>query len=164
MRKNKSLLLNIVTVVMIVVAFVIGFRIYQTSKEKPLVNSTPATSSNQTMSAEEKVLVTPPQTATEQEKKDYEQLVISLAKDAPIVDIANCIADPVVWRIKDKQAFTMKNSGDKEHRIIFYNQEAVVIPPKKEQEVEVNFQYGYGVYAYGCDNSPNPVGILLVTE
>lgn len=161
---TQDRVLNILTLVLLVIAFVVGYKIYQTSSTSTPEDFTSpnAQVQNNSDAPVDDVLVTPLRTDSDDRKKQYEELVRSKAEDADIIQIKDCKPEPLVTKVADKAPVTIRNNSTKDHIFTSYDGKESTLPAGKETKLDLTFGFGPGVYAYGCDKSAGPVGILLV--
>lgn len=113
--------------------------------------------------AEHAALRTPPEGASEEEKRQHFDAVVPLATRAQFLDITRCLGDPIVFEVFEGETFMVRNNDDADHTIQISRDTRFVIPAGGELGVNAEFGFGPGVYGYGCDNSAGAAGIFLVT-
>ena len=174
--------LKIIVAVLAVGAIVLGYLIY-TRDYKPLVGTTPQIPSSNApqtpsqgvnapiaasyeMTAEEKrALIPPAQNATPAEQQAFFDLVTSVAKQAPSLELgASCSVRPVVLSLKKGQSLKIKNNAAIEQAISFNRDTVYTVPPASTKEFPIAFAKNGGIYGYGCGASTGASGMLLVTE
>jgi len=187
MGNNKLLIILIVTFILI--AVILSFAIYKqrsyetddilfqrrflsdTSPDSIADNSpkpTPTQSGDNLdeLSIEELeslVLDPPEKYASNEEKERHFSIVQRIAKSAEYLDITKCnVASPVVFKVKDGEAFIVKNDSSVEHTISIHDNQIFSIAAHSTKSIQPDFKIGAGVYGYGCDSSPREVGMLLV--
>jgi len=172
---------NALIVVLMLIAFVLGYLIYKqkagtdtnTATESKVVGSKVQTSKRegenmrptpQGLTDEEKQALNPPErNATNEEKSQHYNIVANLAEEADFLDINKCEkADPMVMSLKLKQDFKITNDDSVEHTLIIDEKTRYTIPPGKTITANANFQYGRGAYGYTCDKLGGVVGFFLV--
>jgi len=108
------------------------------------------------------LLDTPPQNASEEEKKKHFLKVIEKAKDAVSVDISGCKANPVAMFVQDKRPVTIVNKDDSPHEISFNKNTQYIVPAKSSESYLIPFTQGSGVYGFGCDQQGTTAGLFVV--
>jgi plastocyanin len=166
----KTKIINILPVVLLLLAFFVGYKLYNKSNslallnDKSVVDATPKPRDLSQLSDEDLVLVTPLADASEDEKKKYEELVRRLSKESEEISLHNCKSTPVVSAVRAKKILKFKNTDASDHTLIFYNDKTLVVKKNSSAEITLDYGQGHGVYAYGCDESIQPTGILYVVE
>lgn len=164
-------------VILVVIAGVLGYLIYQKSislpKKEP-AQSQPAANNSQaksersdaaTLTDEEKEVLNPPsQGANEAEMKKHFELVQKLAKEPDFLEVAKCEVRPVVTRLRNSKTFQVRNQDSIDHTIVVDKDHTYSISAGSTQTIPVDFGHGAGVYGFGCDDSTSAVGMLFVTE
>lgn len=130
--------------------------------ERPVA---PLTAQGKDLSADEKALLrTPQKGATEAEKAAHFAVVNRLARTAEFLDLSACFGNPLSFRVVEGATFTVKNNAAVAHTLQISPKYIYTIPAKGERKLVAKFGFGPGVYGYGCDDSPDARGILLVTK
>jgi len=174
--------LKIIVAVLAVGAIVLGYLIYARDY-KPLAGPTPQTpavntpqapsgemkapaGSSYEMTAEEKKALTPPaQNATPAEQKAFFDTVVSVAKQAPALELgASCSVRPVVLSLKKGAPLKIKNNASVEQSVAFNRDAVFSVPAGETKEFKLSFVQNGGIYGYGCGASTGASGMLFVTE
>ena len=177
---------NLIIVVLIVIAVILGFLIFQrvgdqttvdtsdvsnTSSEENVANDQSQETGDfvdtrdlSSLSSDEKAVLKVPSNGTDEERQGHFNLAVSLAKDTSSVDIAGCVGDPVVARVSSSNQLFVTNSDSLEHTIIFDQDNSFIVPAGGQVSIESVFSKGAGLYGYGCNNNPGVTGLFLVTE
>ena len=118
------------------------------------------------LTAEEaEVLQRSGQDTSSEEKRLYFELVQSIAQSAPYLDVSKCvIVQPVVFRVRQGESFSVRNDDTIEHTISLLAGEQFTVPAEGTIDVSPDFQEGPGVYGYRCDTVSSDVGLFLVSE
>lgn len=164
-RKNYKILIS----VLIVIALGLGFMIQQrfTPQEpenggdqtSPLIPSQP-----QPLAGDERaVLKAPAPDAPPEEKQRYFALVNEMAKEAEFLDITDCMGSPVVFQIKEKAKFTVKNNDDVPRTVYVDKEHAYTVPAHGTKVIQADFGDGPQAYGYGCGTVKGLAGLFLVT-
>ncbi len=184
MQSKKSMtkeIYRIVLGVLALVALVLGYLIIAPQKsgapaapppsaEEPSRNATTTPSAapsaprdlSRLSEDERKVLMTPQQTSSEEEKRKHFELAGRISRETDKLDIAGCLGNPVVIRVKDNSTFTIANSDTIAHTIQINSEHQYLVPAKGTVAVKASFGFGAGAYGYGCDNSQGAAGIFFV--
>jgi len=152
---------KLITFILLTSAIVLGYNLYSQSKVTA-VDPDATVAPVILPSSQKTVLDTPNENSSEEEKREYENLVRAQAEESSFLDLTDCLAVPKVLKIKNNSPIKIKNSSDKEHAIVLTEKQEHSIATGKEISITFEFFNGPGVYAYGCDRSPRPVGIFLV--
>lgn len=110
------------------------------------------------------VLNWPSMEASDNEKQQHTQLIVSLAQQADTLEIKEgCMVSPVVLGIQLKASVVVANLDSVLH--VLQHESAnfkLEILPGEENVIVADFPQGVGDYGYRCDNKPGIVGILHV--
>ena len=102
--------------------------------------------------------------ATQEQHQEFRNLVQAVAKKGTSITITNCVKPvPLVLEISAKENLRVINEDDKDHTLSF-TQGQYKIAAGETQALSDLFPRGEGVYGFGCDNSGRAVGFFLVTE
>ena len=147
--------------VLTVLAIVLGYLIWL---QPPPV--TPGAQEKEVLSIsseEERVLQTPGPDATEEERRTHFELALRLATRTDFLDISACkVVEPVVFKVVERETFTVRNDDDIEHVMIIDEEHIYPVPAKGTLELVADFGNNTGLYGYGCDDVPQAVGLILV--
>ena len=151
-------------------AIVLGLKVYHKSTDSVVVESRSGNQSadvavaegDERTLAEKEALQTPPKGASEAAKKAHFEKVIPLAVESDTLDVGKCIGKPVVLKVKAGAAFTVRNNDERDHTIQMSDKLQFIIPAHGTKMITPEFDYGPGVYGYGCDNSQSAAGIFFV--
>ena len=106
--------------------------------------------------------ISPPLEGSYEEREEHLELAIKLARETASLDIKDCFGDPVVFKAKLGQEFTIKNLDSEDHIIAFNREHIFHIPALSEASIIAEFGFGSGVYGFSCDESLNATGMVLV--
>jgi len=105
----------------------------------------------------------PDQESTESERQQHFALAESLAVRTGTLNLSGCHPDPLVLQIEIGETLIVQNSDAYEHLLFIDPDRVFAVPGGGEIAVIADFGKGSGLYGYGCDPVPEPVGILLIT-
>ena len=158
--KLKTEYLNVLLIILVFIALVLGYTIYrelqlESEIEKP----------SRILSLDElNVLNTPGVGASEEERNQHFDLVVRLATTTGELNISGCTPTPVVLAIKRGEELVVRNDDSADRSIVFNEESIYSIPARSTQTITGFFERGPGIYGYGCDALPNAVGMFFVTE
>lgn len=170
MQKN---ILSVILVVLVGVAIILGYFIYQQRLQKqptqepqqPLSPQPQQVDKYPSYASEEDVLVFPGEDASAEVGRRHLDLVRRIAKEAEVLEMdSGCTMNPVVFRIQEGEEFTVKNSDSVDHELVVNPEHVYSIPAGQTQQVKADFGKGPGIYGYACAFVPHTVGIFLVTQ
>jgi len=175
-------------VILIIASVVLGYGIYKQRSERPgggngqlvLVQSVtpdrteprveqssfinPSLDELDLSEEEKKALSFPNMDASDQEKQSHSELVKSIATSSPYLDISGCVvAEPIVFKIKQGETFTVRNGDDVAHAMVFDKEHRFDVAPRNTKNIVADFGHGPGIYGYACDLIPRIMGLILVT-
>ena len=148
---------KIIAGVLVLVALGLGLSIYkqntpQTDNSTKPTSSSLSVSKDAELTADEKKLFNPPATtAPAADKKAHYELALRMSTESDALEIKNCVATPVVIRVRLGSTFSVKNAGSSE--IDFGFGEKVKIAPGASAPVKADFKNGVGVYGFGCSDT-----------
>jgi plastocyanin len=155
-----GIVLNILIGILAVSAFVLGQKVLFSRFGVPIgIKSTAETNFE-----ERKVLVTPGINATAEERDQYSVLVNKYAKETKTIKIKECEASPLVAKVKNNSEFNFENLDTIHHNIVFNPTHTYLMDSREKVTVKAEFEYGSGIYTYGCDQSTGPIGVIVVSE
>ena len=114
------------------------------------------------LTAAEIQAINPPLEGSYAEKEEHLELAIKLAAETESLNIKDCFGDPVVFKTKLGQQFTIKNLDSEDHLIAFNKDHIYHLPALGEATITAEFGFGSGVYGFSCDESSNATGMVLV--
>jgi hypothetical protein len=157
---------NLILIVLVIAAIVLGYFLYQRMDlSGPSVKTTEEVTGK--TRDERLVLRYPAKDVTEEEWNNYLVLVAKLAVEADKISIgANCSVSPVVVKtplVMGKKV-TLENNDSVAHTISFNTPPNFEVPANGKIEMPVDFKGTPGIYGYGCDNSPDAVGLIQVLQ
>lgn len=180
---KNSKLINIIIVSLFIAAIGLAIVIYQQNSQESLQKEESATPSS--LSPEESIStssgIQPPtlnlsklskeeievmsisSQSTEEERRKHFELAKSIAKTSEMLEIFNCLANPIVIKLKLGSNVTIRNLDSIEHAIRINKDLSYKIPAKGTKVVKVDFGRGHGLYGYGCDGI-GPSGLMLVEQ
>ncbi len=155
--------------ILLITAVLLGFAIYRQrhlasllKQGVPRPSSVVVSPEPRSALQEEDVLKFPGPDASAEEKMRHFDIARSLAKDGQYVDIGNCTASPTVFRVREKDAFTVRNQDTIAHTIILDQEHQYTIGISSKKTLIADFPHGQGLYGYGCDNPTQTVGLFFV--
>jgi len=175
----------VVNIVLALVAILLGYLIYQQqtgaslfTTDRTLQTSSPdlltplpgnlrATSLNETYVNETDVLNWPAPNASVEEKQRHSNFIQSIAQNTEYIDIVNCVAQPLVFRIQLGQTFVLRNQDAVDHTITIREEAEFYIPAGGTNSSTANthiFEFGPGNYGYTCESQAGIAGIFFVVE
>lgn len=168
-------------VVLVIIAVVLGYKIYQqiTSTNQSIPTSqqsedrtipqsvdrqevTPktSTSSDQNSNPEDWIYRFPGDNATQEEKQQFSDNLNRFAKQTEVLEISNnCKSSPLVMRIKKDQEFQIKNTSGTDIKIIISTQYQIPIGANTAKTVKAYFG-GIGAFGYRCEGFEKISGII----
>lgn len=158
MENQKNPLFAIIFVVLLGIAGILGYMIYQ---EQQATN--PVVGQQEDVKEVGGVFDIPGPNATEEEKQAHFQLVQSMVQIGDAIDITGCNALPNVLEVKGGNSVSVKNQDDIEHVIALNPDDIYTVPANSTTDIEFDFSQGFGLYAYGCDEINRPVGMFIVS-
>lgn len=145
-------------------ALVLGYFLYQKLK----VPAPKITTTNSAETSDERaVLRYPARDVTPGEWNNYLVLVAKLAMETDTVTVGpNCKITPVVVKtpLVSGKKLHFKNSDTVAHEIAFTNPPSYAIAANSTVDIPIDFKGVPGIYGYGCDMSPNAVGLVQVLQ
>lgn len=168
MKYSAKITRLILTIILIIVALVLGYLIYlqrfpnHPSAPKPTLTSLPKLLPSD-LTEEERILLIPPATdAPRFEKDKHDALAEKLSKESDTLDITNCRSNPLVLRARINQNLTVKNEENLDRKLIFDDDHQYPIPKNSTTTLKVDFGKGVGLYGYVCEGV-GLTGFILVT-
>lgn len=159
---------SLLLAVLILGAAVMGYLLYQKMGLK--INQPPVVGlgkGTEPTSEERAVLNYPGADVSEAEWTNFLVLVAKLAVETNTITIgADCSVSPVVTKtpLVAGKKFTLRNTDSVPHTISFNNPPNYTVPAGGTAQLPVDFGGIPGIYGYGCDNSPTPVGLIQVLQ
>lgn len=91
-------------------------------------------------------------------------LAQKMAVEGKEINLNNCVAKPLVLKVKNGTTITIFNNSIRDTTFGF-GEESVIVPASGKATYKINFKTGQGLYGYGCDNKevPRAAGLILVT-
>lgn len=171
MEKNSTKLF----IVLLAVAAILGFSLYSKSKTGSESVSPPIKSgiesTETTLKNEKDVLAFSSENASDEALNELRQKVISLAKSVEVVEISNCLATPVVAKVKDGESIIVKNLDNTNIKLfIWKDTKEIDIPSRNEVKINPSAYYkgrkgNNEVIRYRCKNQSQVFsGIFLITD
>lgn len=156
---------NIILLVLLVVALVLGYFLYEKMKGPAVV---PGIGKGiEATSGERAVLNYPAAGVSEEEWKNYLIAIAKVAVETDTITIgAGCSVKPVVLKTALVMGKTVKvkNTDSVPHTLSFNNPPNFLVAANSTTEMPVDFKGVPGIYGYGCDNSPQAVGLIQVLQ
>ncbi len=170
--KNGS---SITILVLVIIAVVLGYSIYNQSFLKTLMYKAPqpqagkqafplanSISRSGLTADEQTALKTPGANASQEERKKHFDAAFRAAKNAEVLQLGQCQGTPVVLRVKKDKPITVNNQDYKQHQIIIDKDHIYSVPANGKTDLAIGFDKGPGLYGYGCDKSQEASGLFLV--
>jgi hypothetical protein len=107
------------------------------------------------------VLQVPPPNASPAEQQAYVTLVMNNARQTEKVVLRNCTPDPIVAKIPKNGKIIIDNPDNVDQMIVFNPETTFTIPKNSQTEITVPFPKETKILGYGCDGSPNGVGLFV---
>lgn len=118
-----------------------------------------------TSSPSSKRILNPPgSNASEEEETRYYDLVAETAETAATLDLSGCRPKPTAMEVTWNQTFKVRNQDALPHILVINADYEYLIPARSQKEIVADFGKGPGVYGFGCDESEEAVGVILLTE
>lgn len=182
MSSKSSIILMLV--ILILIALALGYTIYN---QQPTKKTTPTQTQTQTQQTsqqpprgvspssqnqqqktlttdEQAALKTPGQNATEEERRIHFDAAQKVAKYANTLDIGQCMGNPIVIQVQQKQKLTINNPDSVDHNIVIDTDHQYLISANSKKEIVIDFGKGGGLYGYGCDDITVTRGLFLVGQ
>lgn len=162
---------------LVIVALILGVSIYFKNKTniQPVSeinnsntprSSTEVSPANENLTAEEKILFyNPGEGASEEAFDKFFNQVNESAVEGNKVVIKDCVASPLVLKIKEGSTLTVDNQGTVDINFGFDN-ERTLVKAGTSEKIVAKYKNGHGIYGYLCDNSSlnRSMGLLLITQ
>lgn len=160
--KKLYFVIGFLLLIAIGLSIAIGWRYYEMSVKTESENAVVLPVTPTPDPTLDSLLDTPPQSASEEEKKKHFLKVIAKANDAESVDISGCKANPVAMFVQDKRPVKIINRDNSTHEISFNKNTQYIIPAKSSESYLIPFSQGSGVYGFGCDQKGTTAGLFVV--
>lgn len=109
--------------------------------------------------------LTPPKGNSLKEQKQFAEFVHTIAVETNTLDATECQMEPVVLKMKRGNAIVLENNGSEERRVIFGEEQILIIAPHARQTVVPSVPIDISLFGYGCDLIlGRPAGMLFVAE
>ena len=144
-------------IILILVALILGYAIYNQQKAKTSpAPSTRESSQSQiipsTLTEDEKFILNPPSEDASQSAKDkHRDTVAKLAKEGSKLEIKDCKPDILVLQAKQGSPITIQNKDSVPHKIIFDSEHYYGVEANGKTTIKAEFKYGTGDYGYVCE-------------
>lgn len=86
----------------------------------------------------------------------------SKATKTTTINVTDCKPNPQITLLTLAKTFTITNSDEIPKIITVLDNRSYVVPAKGKVEMIADFEKGPGMFEYRCNNSPKPVGVLVV--
>lgn len=160
--KKTEIAIGFLILVAVGLSVAIGWRYYQVKSKSVTKNVAVLPVTPTPDPTLDTLLDTPPQNATDEEKKQHFLKVIAKAKDAKSVDISGCKANPIAMFVQDKRPVIIINKDNEAHEISFNKNTQYIVPAKSSESYLIPFAQGSGVYGFGCDQQGTTAGLFVV--
>jgi len=147
---------KIIILILLITAVGLGIAIYKKNYHPKSVSNSVSlnNNSNKSLTDEQAVLQIPGSSASQEEINKHDALAIKLAVPATELDITDCHAKPVVLLLELENNFNLINSGTKDFKITFEQNNTVSLSPKKSAVIKASsFSHGRGLYGYRCNQT-----------
>jgi hypothetical protein len=154
--------LKFVIAALALVAIFLGYKIYSLQTDSVVESSTDTDSQvSETEYTNTDVLKTPRIDSPESEKIGFSDLVRSKAVESSVLNISQCKADPIAIAVKAGSMLTLKNNDSVARTLSFGAEEVFKVEAKSTRSIKIDKQVDM-IYAYGCDGSQGPIGMMLI--
>jgi hypothetical protein len=156
--------------ILVIIAVVLGYKIYEKkapASAKPVVTSnqstsTPVTTNNTTVKTAAAIPKPPAAGASNTELRAWGELISKLAVPTNKLEITACKPNPAVIALDSGTSFSVTNKDSVSHILVLNPTTTFTIDAGATKSIKADFGKGPGMYAYGCDNGNEPVGVFLV--
>lgn len=155
MAFNKKTVTNLVILILVGAALYMGYLLFANQ-------DTEDGGDDSRLTREEAVLIFPEDDADQEAREAHFDLAQSMAQRSDTLDITGCNVDPLVLELTAGQPLNVVNN-DSEPHIISIDRD-YEIAANSQKELVFNFDFGVGLYGYGCDGGPSGAGIFIVVE
>ena len=168
-RKNifKPAMFGLVFVLFVLILFT-ATKFFLASSNAPQLSDAQLEAMLEYWSIEERdiLLAHPPASSPRQEHQAYYDRLLGIAQEGEVIDINKCIAaTPSVLRVGIGETVTFRNEDGVSHSIAYNPEYVFTIPAGGTLEIPADFGTGSGgLYGYGCDNSKNIIGVLILSS
>lgn len=140
--------------ILVGVAILLIFAIYQQKVNNSPFTTTSSLPSVSNITEDERfILNPPPATASAEKKKKHAEIVTKLAKEGNLVEIKDCKPTPLVLQVKQGSEFKIKNNDNVNHNIIIDSEHAYELPTNNQLTIKAEFKYGPADYGYICEGA-----------
>jgi hypothetical protein len=157
-EKKQTLSLLVIAGILILLALFLSWRIYVV-KNPDGVNRAVV---KEISIDRADVLKTPTASSTPQERAAFAELVRKSAVTTETLDITSCRINPIAISAQLGSKITLKNTDTFPHAISFGAPVVYEVGPRSSRVMTFDFKKDAGIYAYGCDNSRDAAGIILL--
>lgn len=175
---TKKTLLNIVLVVLLITALVLGYLVYQKFVPTTVPTNTPTSPNDQQQATEvsdadlaefeamsdiELVRAMPMSDASNATLQAFSVQVSerAVAADRIVLD-SNCEADPAFVSVPLGGTITFVNQSGMQQGVVLTPDQTVELSEGQSNTTKIDFSTGQGVYGYSCNGQQILAGILLV--
>jgi plastocyanin len=166
---------NIILVLLVLVALLISFMLYQRLGVAPVETFDFQPLSENERETLDAVVTTPPgdgvftDTAPVMTSDGLalasSPKIAQAAVSAAIVALgADCKVSPVVVKAKKGTMLQFKNYDDAPHTIMFSSEHELVVPAHDAATLTLDFGRAGEAYYFGCEADPMPIGVLWLAE
>lgn len=151
-KKNSS---NILIVILIGSALLLGYAIYNQYQQKLSTNSTKPSQPKllpTNLTDDERFILSPPSADASRSAKDkHAQTMAKLAKVGDSIEINDCQPTPLVIQVKEGSNLKIVNKDQTAHKITFDDEHIYKIGAKDDLTIKAEFKYKAGDYGYICE-------------
>lgn len=155
---------KVISVLAVAVILIVGMWYLQKDSAAPAPDSQPQAQQNQSDSTQSAYFLNFPTATTSQVER--EKYLLEVANSSKIVDTIKiqerCTPDTLIVRARLGKELTFANVDTVAHTISVSNEHSWTVEPGKSIVVPADFGTGEGTYAYSCESSGTPIGIILI--
>jgi hypothetical protein len=165
----------------VVVALVLGYKIYEKKSDAP-VSNTPITTNTQNAQQDNiqqdapsaitnsqipvgdlailRAAIAP--SATDEQKEAFFSTVNKYAVNTNSIEITSCLPEPIVAAVKQGGEITLVNNGSKTETIAFDPSHTYTVGAKTSKKIKADLGHGLGDYGYTCPDKEGVAGIVSI--
>lgn len=98
------------------------------------------------------------------EKEAFYKIAAENAVPSDFIDLGGCDPKPSALKVTQNKTFTVRNNDAAFHILVIDPGREYLIPAGGVKEITADFGKGPGIYGFGCDESEEAVGVILITE
>lgn len=170
-KKSVLVVIGVIAFIALSLTLYTGYRLWtQNNKTTPKTAALPSPAATKIKEAgpeapKVELLKQVPPTATENEKKNQEDLLMTNKRDTAIVFIgANCKTSPTVANLVGITKMKFNNEDEVKHTITIDAKHSYGIEPDTFLPVELTTFQKNKFYSYTCDNTPDTAGYIYIPQ